>query len=266
MRSILALMRAAFLSAASYRLAMFFSVLSLIATVVPLYFISGALQPLVQESIQAEGGRYFGFLLVGIGGISLMTSAVGAVPGALGGSLGSGTLEALLVTRTSLPVLLLGMAAYPLSQSLLRALLLLAGGAVLGVAVSWSALPFAIVVAALLIITYLAIGLFSASLVLIFRTSGPLMTAVIAVSSLLGGVYYSTKVIPAWLQDLSALVPLTYALRPLRQLLLGGAAIRDVLPDVAMLTLFAITLLAAGSLAFGAALRYARRSGTLSQY
>lgn len=266
MRSILAFLRAAFLTASSYRLAMVLSLLSLLATVVPLYFISGALQPVVQASIAEEGGRYFGFLLVGVGSIYVMSAALGAVPGALGGSLGSGTLEALLVTRTPLPLILLGMAAYPLTQSLLRASLLLAGGAVVGVAVSWTALPAALLVVALLIVAYLAIGLFAASLILVFRTAGPLSTAVIALSSLLGGVYYSTTVIPAWLQDLSALVPLSYALRPLRRMLLGGEPLAATADDVGMLALFAVTLLALGTLGFGAALRYARRAGTLSQY
>lgn len=264
--SILALMRAAFLSATSYRVATMLSFVSLLATVVPVYFVSGALQPVVQESIALEGGRYFGFLLVGLGSVYVMSAALGAVPGALGGSLGSGTLEALLVTRTPLPVILAGMAGYPLAQSLLRALLLLAGGAVAGVEVRWTALPAAGAVVVLLVGAYAGIGLLPAALVLVFRTAGPLATAVIALSSLLGGVYYSTSVIPAWLQQLSALVPLSYALRPLRRLLLGGEPFAAVAGDVGMLALFAVTLLATGALAFGAALRYARRAGTLSQY
>lgn len=266
MRSILALMRAAWLSALSYRLATIISLVGLLASVVPIYFIANAVQGLASESIRLEGGNYFGFIILGIAATYVLASAVSAIPSALAGSIGSGTFESLLVTRTSLPVLLLGMSAYPLAQSLLRAALLVVGAAVIGVDVRWQMMPAALVILALMIVAYGAIGLIAASLVLVFRTSGPLITAVIAGSGLLGGVYYSTAVIPGWLQALSGLVPLSYALRAARMLLLGGASFADVGSDVAILALIAVTGLALSTIAFGIALRHARSAGTLSQY
>ncbi|MCL4213201.1 MAG: ABC transporter permease [Gemmatimonadales bacterium] len=266
MRSILALVRVAMLSAASYRIATVFSFVALLATVVPIYFISGAIQPIVQDSIQLEGGQYFGFLIVGIGATYVLATAVGAVPSAIAGSIGNGTFEALLVTRTPLPVILMGLSGYPLLQSILRATLLLIGAAVIGVQVHWSALPYVLVILVLLIVAYGSIGLVAAALVLVFRTSGPLLTAVIAGSGLLGGVYYSTTVIPAWLQSLSAIVPLTYALRATRVVLLAGGSWSAGLGDVLILSVFAATGVLVGSAVFGLALRHARSAGTLSQY
>jgi ABC-2 type transport system permease protein len=266
MQGILALMRVSFLSAASYRVALVLSFVALLVSIVPIYFVAGALQPVVEESIRMEGGRYFDFIVVGTSAIYLISAAAGALPAALGGSLANGTFEALFVTRTPLPALLLGLVGYALSQAVIRALLLLGAGALIGVAVAWPQLPGAILIALLLVGAYFAFGLVAAALVLAFRTSGPLLAVVNSGSILLGGAYYSTTVIPAWLQDLSALVPLTYGLRAARMLLLGGANIGDVLPDVATLSLFTVTLLAIGMLAFGTALRHARRSGSLSQY
>jgi len=266
MHSILALMRAAWLSAISYRLATISSFVGLLASVVPIYFISNAVQQVASESIRLEGGNYFGFIITGIAATYVIASAVSAIPGALAGSIGSGTFESLLVTRTPLPLLLVGMAGYPLLQSVLRAVLLLGGAAVIGVDFAWRTLPAIAVILLLLIAAYGAIGLFAAALVLVFRTSGPLITAVIAGSGLLGGVYYSTAVIPGWLQSLSGIVPLTYALRAARRLLLGRAALVDVGGDIATLALIACTGLALGSAAFGIALRRARIAGTLSQY
>lgn len=266
MLSVLALMRAAWLSATSYRLATIFSFAGLLASVVPIYFIANAVQSVASASIRLEGGNYFGFVVTGIAATYVLSSAVSAIPGALAGSIGSGTFESLLVTRTSLPVLLVGMAAYPLAQSLLRALLLVVGAAVIGVDVAWTMLPVVALIVALMVVAYGAIGLVAASLVLVFRTSGPLLTAVIAGSGLLGGVYYSTTVIPGWLQTVSGFIPLTYALRASRRLLLGNASIAEVGGDVALLGLIAASGLAAGAVVFEAALRYARRAGTLSQY
>lgn len=265
-RSALALMRSSFLTATSYRLATVMSFIGLIVSVIPLYFVAGALQPVVRSSIAAEGGGYFGFLVVGIAATYLLITAVSAVPGAISGSLGSGTLEALLVTRTPLPVLLLGMSGYGLANSLLRAAILLAGARLVGVEMHWRWFPLVLVFLVLMLVAYAAIGLVAASLVLAFRTSGPLLTAVIAGSGLLGGVYYSTSVIPAWLQDLSVVVPLTYALRGTRMLLLGGAGPAEVLNDLSALTVIASTSLVGGVLVFAGALRYARRAGSLSLY
>ncbi len=265
-RSILALMRAAFLTGTSYRLATVLSLVGLIVSLVPLYFISGALQPVVAESIAREGSDYFGFLLVGIASTYVLMAAVSAVPGAIAGGLGSGTFEALLVTRTPLPAILAGMAAYPIAQSLLRAALLLVGAAVVGVDIAWTALPLALLFVALLIVAYAGIGMVAAALVLVFRTSGPLVTAVIAASSLLGGVYYSTRVIPAWLQDLAGVIPLTYGLRGIRMLLLGGATPGEVGSDLRMMAILAVVSLGGASLVLRLALRHARRAGTLSLY
>ncbi len=266
MRSILALMRVSWLSAISYRLGTVISFVGLLASVVPIYFISKAVQTVAADSIRAEGGNYFGFVIVGLASVYVISSAIGAIPGALGGSIGSGTFESLTVTRTSLPVILIGMSGYPMLQSLLRATLLLVGAAVLGVDVAWSMIPVAAVIVALSIVAYGSIGLFAAALVLVFRTSGPLISLVITGSGLLGGVYYSTAVIPGWIQALSSLVPLTYALRATRMLLLGGAPVSAVGGDVALLALIGAAGLASGSVALAFALRYARSAGTLSQY
>ncbi len=266
MRSILALMRVAWLSAISYRLATVISFVGLVASVVPIFFISKAVQTVAAESIRLEGGDYFGFVIVGLASVYVISAAVGAIPGALGGSIGSGTFESLTVTRTPLPLILLGMAGYPMIQSLLRAALLLVGASLLGVKVAWSMLPVVALIVALLIIAYGAIGLFAAALVLVFRTSGPLGTIVVAGSGLLGGVYYSTAVIPGWIQALSGIVPLTYGLRATRILLLAGAPLADALPDLFSLAAMGLVTLVLGSLAFGFALRHARKAGTLSQY
>ncbi|HKS06219.1 MAG TPA: ABC transporter permease [Gemmatimonadaceae bacterium] len=266
MRSVAALIRAGLLTASSYRLGMVFSVLGLFASFVPLYFISGAIQPVVEESIRLEGGQYFGFLIVGIGATFMLTSAVSSVPASLAGSISSGTFEALLVTRTSAYQLLLGLSGYGVAWSALRALLLVAGASMVGVQVAWTALPAVAAVIAIMTAAYFALGLIAGAFVLVFRTSGPLTTAIITASGLLGGVYYSTSVIPSWLNDLSALVPLTYALRASRMLLLGGADASAVTSDVVTLAVFTLALLVASMTAFTLALRYARRAGTLSQY
>ena len=266
MRAILALLRAAWLSATSYRVAAALSTVSLLASVVPVWFIARAVEPMARESIRLESGDYFGFIVLGIASTYIILAASAALPGALAGSIGSGTFEALLVTRTPLPVLLVGMSAYPVLQSLVNATIVVLGAVVLGVRLDPLMLPAVAGILLLLIAAHAALGLVSSALVLVFRTSGPLVTAVVGGSSLLGGVYYSTTAIPGWLQALSGLFPLTYGLRATRRLLLADAPLAAVAGDVAVLAAIAGGGLVVGTIAFSAALRHARRAGTLAQF
>lgn len=266
MRSVLALLRVAWLTAASYRFSLLFSLASLFVSVVPIYFVSGAVQKLAEPSIRTEGGEYFGFVIVGLAAMVILSAAASAIPEAIAGSIGNGTFEALLVTRARLPMLLAGLAAYPLLEAFVRAALLVGGAALIGTRLSWGAMPAVATIGALAIVAYGGAGLVAAALVLRFRTSGPLLTAVIMGSGLLGGVYYSTTVIPGWLQSLSGLVPLTYALRAVRRLLMGGGTRPEIMSDVGVLALLAAISLTIGVLAFRWALDHSRRAGTLSQY
>ncbi len=266
MRRILAFLRVSWLTASSYRLGIVLSFAGLLVSFVPLYFVAGALQPVVEDSIRQEGENYFGFLVVGIAAIYFLNFAMNTLPGAVSGGIRSGTLEALIATPTRLPTLLAGMMSYAFTLTVVRSVLLLLALAVTGAPIAWSGIPLAVVIALLLILAHLPVGLIAAALHLVFRTSGPLTGGVLFASTLLGGVYYSTTVIPEVIQPVSATVPLTYGLRALRQTLLSGEPLAAVLPDVLILAAFAAVLLAVGLLAFRMALDHARKAGSLAQY
>lgn len=267
MRETLALFRASWLAATSYRLNMLLSIASLAAVVVPLYFITGALQPMMASRIAQQGPQYFAFALVGAALFSLASTAASALPGAIGGAIGQGTLEAMFATPARTPALLAGLSSYQMAWAVVRAVVVIGAGVVLGMHVEWSRAPIAVAIAGLVVVAYAAVGVFGAALVVRFRAGqGALLRGVLTGSMLLGGVYYPTTVIPSWIQKLSALLPLTYGLRALRAVLLAGAPLRDVARDVAVLTLFALGLFALAALALAWALRDARREGTLSQY
>ena len=114
MRRILALTRATWLTAVSYRMGMVFSILALVVTVIPVYFVSQALQPVVAESIRNEGGNYFAFLVLGLVSMTFVLAAVGAFPARLSSAISSGTLEAVLATPTRIPEFIVGLIGYDL--------------------------------------------------------------------------------------------------------------------------------------------------------
>lgn len=266
MNKILALIGAQWRVTMSYRLQTLLSFGGLVFTVVPLFFIAQAVQPVMANAIRDEGGNAFGFLLIGTVGLLLVTTALSVVPTALGSGIGSGTLEALLSTPTPMPALLVGISAFPLIMAALRAGVLLVGGCLLGVHMAAASMPLALLILAVIVLAHAAIGLISGAMVLAFRTAGPLSRLVLVASSLLGGVYYPTHVIPSWLRVVSEALPLSYGLRALRRVLLQQATLADVAPDLGVLLTETAILVGLGAGVFALAFRYARRQGTLAQY
>lgn len=266
MRESLGLLRAGWLTALSYRVNLIFSLVGLATAMIPLYFVAQALQPVAAASIEQEGGHYFGFLVVGLGTFTLVSTALLALPNALTGAIASGTLEAMLATPARIPAILLGLVSYDFSWSAIRVTLLLLVSVGLGSGLMLAGIPIASVALLLTLACYFGLALGLAAMILVYRTIGPLGTGLLTASALLGGVYYSTSVIPSWIQQLSIAVPLTYGLRVMRQALLGGASISAVRTDLTALAALSILLLVGGAAAFRYGLNYARREGSLGQY
>lgn len=266
MRELLALLRAQWLMATSYRLRFVLALLSVVVGVVPVYFVSQALQPLLADAIATQGGELFAFIVVGTIALLFISAALGTLPAAIGSGISTGIWESLLATPARRWSLLGGLTAYELLWTLARAVVLLVAAALLGADVAWRGALLAIGVLVLILLAYLPLGLLTAALVLAFRSTTPFPRIVLLLSAFLGGVYYPTTVIPGWLQSLSDWIPLTYGLRALRRAILEGWTFAQVLPDLEMLLLFDAVLGVIGVGAFALALRHARRAGTLAQY
>ena len=266
MREAMALIRARWLIVLSYRLQLIFSSLGLIVSIVPIYFISRALQPVMAARISGEGQEYFAFLVVGLITLGFITTATGALHASFSSDISNGSLEAVLATPISLPALLTGMLGQAFTWTLIRTVMLLAGAWLLGAQMVWGKALLAALVLALTVLAYVPFGIIAAALVLAFRSTGPLPAAIVAGSMLLGGVYYPTNVIPSWLAVASALVPLTYGLRSIRRLFIDAAPLSAVTGDLMILAVFTVVLFAVSLAFFSWSFRHARQAGTLAQY
>jgi ABC-2 type transport system permease protein len=254
------------LGATSYRVSTVLSLLSLATVVVPIYFIANALQPVMEKSIQGQGGQFFGFVLLGMIAYQFTSVALYSVPGAIGGGIGSGSLEAMLSTPASVPSLLIGLTGYGFLWTFVRAVVLLLTGLALGAHFAWSQLALGLLLLLLIALVHFPIGVITAALVLAFRNQLFIPRAVLTVSLLFGGVYYPSRVLPYWLPDVAEYIPLTHGLRALRRALLDGASLRSVMPDVLAVCGFIAVLMLIAYVAFSRALRYARTNGTLAHY
>ena len=265
-RAVGALTRASWYQAKSYRLSLVMQVGGLALTVVPIYFISTALQGMMAGTIAAESEQYFSFILVGSIAWMFVSAALMTLQGTIAGGISSGYFESLLMTRAPLPAILAGLTSYGILLTFIRAAVMMTAGWILGAQVAWSQLGSAMLIIGLLIAVHWGIGLVAAGLVVAFRTAGPLNQIVSTVSILFGGVYYPVTAIPSWLRNVADATPLAYGARAMRRVLLLGDSLALVWMDLAVLAAMGVVALVVGGWAFSASLRYARKAGTLSTY
>jgi ABC-2 type transport system permease protein len=253
-------------TAISYRLRFTISMVSILIMIVPLYFVSRTLQPLMAPVIATEGSHYFAFVTLGIFATSIVAAAITSLADAISADLNSGFYEAVVSTPTGAATVAVGLSGYVVLWSALRGVILVFAGALLGINLVWTRLPEALVIVALIVLAHFGIGLIAGAMVVAFRTNLAIPQIALLASGLLGGVYYPTSVIPSWIASVADAVPLAYGLRALRHTLLDGQGFSVVANDLGVLLAFAAVLVATGAMAYRAALYYARQAGSLSQY
>ena len=123
-----------------------------------------------------------------------------------------------------------------------------------------------LIVMVLTILAFSGIGLLSAAFIIVFKQGSPISWVMGTASVLLGGVLYPVTVLPPWLQSYAYLLPITYALEAMRQVLLNGATFSAIYKEMFALSLFVFFLLPLGLLAFGYGLKLARKEGSLIHY
>jgi ABC-2 type transport system permease protein len=138
-----------------------------------------------------------------------------------------GTLEALLVTPISVPVILFSSSLYNFTFTSIRILIyILFGISIFGMKLHVTSLSALVVIMVMTMLSFIGIGLFSAAFIIVFKQGSPINWIIGTASGLLGGVLYPVSVLPSWLQPFANLFPITHALEAIRQILLNGAALK----------------------------------------
>jgi len=220
--------------------------------------------PALREALP-RGRTYFAYSLVGLVFFDYLNAAMNTFDQSLQEARDAGTLEPLLVTQVSLPVILIGSAFYPFVATTLR----------VAVYLGWAAAFFDFPlrganwfgVLAVLLATLLAfcgLGVLSAAYMLLFKRGNPAKWFILGVSSIVGGMLFPVEVLPRWLQVIGWLNPVTYALDAMRAVLLDGASLAAVSQPLLILLAFAGVLLPFSVLVFSWVLRRTKVTGTLT--
>jgi ABC-2 type transport system permease protein len=115
-------------------------------------------------------------------------------------------------------------------------------------------------------VSFVGVGMMAAILPLLYVERGDQMVFVIqSIILLFSGVYYETNVLPGWMQFISQFSPGTYVLDGVRQGLIHGTPVTELLHDVWPLVVMGVVLIPLGVWVFGIAERYAKRTGKLKR-
>jgi len=251
---------------ASYPLALLMQFTGIFFSVFIFYFLSQLVGDSVANQIQVGDGEYFPFVLVGVAFSGYFGLGLSRFANALSTAQVTGTMEALLMTPTRLSTIIVGLATYDYLFATLRVGVYLVLGLALGVRftdANWVAVGVSLVLA---VISFASIGIMAAGFTMVFKRGNPIIWLVSNLVGLLGGVYYPVSTLPAWLQPVARLLPITYALNVMRGALLNGAKWDELMPNLLVLAAFCIFLFPISLGVFRAAVHKARTDGSLAHY
>lgn len=247
----------------SYRLSVLLQVGGL-AWMVLLFWFAARLVGTGVPELQRYGGDYFSFVLLGYAPLEFLRVGVMGFSGSIREAQAHGTLEALLVTRAGIPTIVFGSVTYLYLRALVRAALLLGVGVLAGAWGSSINVPAALLFLGLSIPCFGAIGILSASFVIVFKKGDPISLLFLGTSTLFAGLLFPTSLLGP-LEIVSRVLPLTHAMEGVR-LAAQGQSISELRSEALVLLLFCAVLIPLAAWSFHAALTKARRDGTVTHY
>jgi ABC-2 type transport system permease protein len=195
-----------------------------------------------------------------------MTIGINSVGDSIREGQTTGTLELMLLSPTRLVVTLISSSLWSYVFATLRICVYMIVGVALGMGLGSANVPFALLALVLAVASFSALGLLTASVIILMKR-GDLMGWALRVSSLLlAGVYYPTDVLPGWLRAVGQALPLTHALELLRRSILLGEGLAQLWGELLILLGLTAILFPIGLLACHVAIRVARTDGSLSHY
>jgi len=263
----LAFIKRDFLIAISYRFKFLSQIASIFLSTLMFFFLSRLVGKGVENQLEPYGGDYFAFVLIGVALTDYLTVSLSSFASEIRNSQIMGTLEALLITPTSVSTILFSSSLYNFLFTSLRVILYLAISILIfGLQLYVKSLLAFIIIMVLTILTFMGIGLVSAAFIIVFKQGSPISWLLGTASGLLGGVVYPVDVLPSWLKPYAYLLPITHSLEAMRLVLLKGGTIFAIHDKIITLAVFVGLLLPLGLLSFGYGLKIARKEGSLIHY
>ena len=267
LRKVWVFLKRDFWTQTSYRFAFIMNFLSIFLSVSVFFFISRLFSKSISPYLAAYGGNYFAFVIIGIALSGFMGTSLGVFASSISSAQSQGTLEAMLVMPTKLSEIVLFSSIWSFLFTALNTLVYLFFGVVVfGLNLGKANLPAAVMILVLIISIFSGLGIISASFIMVLKRGDPISWIFGSASSIMGGTFFPISVLPDWLQKLSYLFPLFYALRAMRLALLKGYGFATLAPDILALGFFVVLIIPFSLWSFKYAVKRAKIDGSLGTY
>ncbi len=251
----------------SYRFAFLLDIASVFFNAATFYFVAQLFDAGVSGHLASYGGQYFPFVLIGIAFSTFQTAGLTSFSQNIRSEQYMGTLESVLATPVTIPVYLAGSSLWDFLYATGEVVFyFVVGFALFGLTLG-NANFFAGAVSVLLTLTtFMGLGMVAAAFILRFKRGNPVTWVLVTASELMGGVYFPPDILPDWMKSISNWIPMTHALKALRQSLLSNAGFGDIQPHLLFLLGFSVVIWPVGIFAFKFALKRSQIDGSLSHY
>ncbi len=178
-----------------------------------------------------------------------------------------GTIEYTFMSPASRAAQLVGMGVYAVIYGIVRMIIML-GVISLFFDMSLGKANYlgALGLLAICSISLVGFGMVAAVMPLLSPEKGQQVTSIVtAVLLLVSGIYYEVGVLPGWLQPLSVISPVTYALDGIREMLLNGASFASQWDNVWPLLIMGLIFPPLGLWLFHEGEMFAKRTGRLKR-
>lgn len=257
-----AIMRRDAILFASYRTQLVSQIVSPLFAIAIFYYISHLL---AVRRFHSPGG-YFGYVIVGLVIVEILTLSLGIMPMGVRQELVSGTIERFLVSAHGPVNGILGTMLFPLCNAFFSGFMtLFLATVVFGLplaATSFLAVP----VALLGVIAFMPFALLLVAVVMAFKQVAGVSQFIVSGIAIVGGLYFPIALLPGWIHWASEVQPFTPATDLMRHLLVGTPLAHSAGIELLKLVVFSAVLLPAGFMLLRASIRHGQRTGTIAEY
>jgi len=187
---------------------------------------------------------YFDFIAPGIVAMTVMMSVMTGLPAAISHERELGTLDGMMVAPINRLSIILGKTLAQTARGLLQGTIILTLATILfGVTIHGSML---LVIGLLLlgVFSFVGLGVVLTSFAKDQETAMMLMMTLMFPMMFLSGVFFPIQQMPWYMQDISKVLPLTYASQALRKVMVLGAGVPAISTELIILIVFGVVMIA----------------------
>ncbi|MBU0623705.1 MAG: ABC transporter permease [Candidatus Thermoplasmatota archaeon] len=187
--------------------------------------------------------NYFEFVAPGIMAMVVMMSLMTGLPHAISYEKDMGTLDGMLVAPTSRWAIILGKVLAQSTRGMIQGFIILLMAVLLFGVVVHGSILLVILLILLTVFSFVGLGILITSFADKEETATMVMMTLMFPMMFLSGVFFPIQQMPSFMQTLASFLPLTYAASAMRKVMVLGAGISAITPEVIILAVFGIVLL-----------------------